>query len=303
MIKISAIINFLTEYGVSFEYIGDQNLNINSYSTPSDIKSDSIIWIKNSENIEDTNSGKYQNILFVLSNLGTHYDLKHNYIVVDNSKEAFFSIIEYFFKKKNVVPFIGDSSIVETDSIGNDVCIGHNCFISSNVSIGDNVVIKNNVVIEGEVTIGDNTVVSSGVIIGSEGYGYFKNSDGKNIKVPHLGGVIIGQDVEIGANTCIDRGTLANTIIGNNVKIDNLCHIAHNVILKDNVSIVALSMIAGSVRIGENAYIAPSSSIMNQITIGENSVVGMGAVVINEVEDNSVVAGVPAKVIRKIGDN
>jgi len=117
--------------------------------------------------------------------------------------------------------------------------------------------------------------------------------------VPHYGGVVIGQNVEIGANTCIDRGTLDDTIIGNNVKIDNLCHIGHNCIIKDNSSIVALSMLGGSAIIEENSYIAPGVMIKNQLKIGENSLIGIGAVVIKDVEKNKVVAGVPAKVIRE----
>jgi UDP-3-O-[3-hydroxymyristoyl] glucosamine N-acyltransferase len=90
-------------------------------------------------------------------------------------------------------------------------------------------------------------------------------------KAPHMGRVIIGNDVEIGANTCIDRGTLRDTIVGDNVKIDNLCHIAHNVIIEYNVSIIVLSTIAGSVILKENSYIAPSASVINQLTIDKRS--------------------------------
>ena len=116
-------------------------------------------------------------------------------------------------------------------------------------------------------------------------------------KVPHWW-CKIGKNVEIGANTCIDRGTIDDTIIGNNVKIDNLCHIAHNVRLEDNVLVIALSLLGGSCIIKKDAYIAPCAAVMNQITIGENSLIGMGAVVTKNVEPNKVVAGVPAKVLR-----
>lgn len=165
--------------------------------------------------------------------------------------------------------------------------------------IGDNVVIKNNVSIEGKVIIGNNTIIHSGVVIGTDGFGYYQNEEGKNIKVPHYGGVVIGEYVEIGANTCIDRGTLDDTVIGNYVKIDNLCHIGHNCVIEDNSSIVALSMLGGSAEISKNSYIAPGVMIKNQLKIGENSLIGMGAVVTKDVEKNKVVAGVPAKVIRE----
>lgn len=91
-------------------------------------------------------------------------------------------------------------------------------------------------------------------------------------------------------------------MIGNNVKIDNLCHIAQNVVIEDNVNIIALSMIAGSVQIKENSYIAPTASVRNQLTIGKNITVGLGAVVVKDVEDNVIVAGVPAKAIHRSGD-
>ena len=229
-------------------------------------------------------------------------EIKGDFLVSYNSKELFFSIINKFFVEEKNKNYIGSSSVVETCEIGKNVYIGHNCYISPNTVIKDNVIINNNVVIEGDVLIGNDTIIYSGAIIGSDGYGYYKNEKGINVKVPHLGGVVIGSNVEIGANTCIDKGTLGNTIIEDNVKIDNLCHIAHNVHIEKNVNVIALSMIAGSVLLKENSYIAPSSSVKNQLTIGSDSIVGLGSVVVKDVEPSVVVAGVPAKVIRKLGD-
>lgn len=302
MIKISEIISFLKENSISHNYFGDQNLTINKYSVPDNIMNNSIVWIKDQNITERLNLVEYENILIVTSCYERCKMPYGNFLIANNSKELFFSIINQFFVENIKKSYIGKNSIIETIQIGKDVFIGNNCYISSKVIIGDNVVIKNNVVIEGDIKIGNNTTISSGVVIGSDGYGYYQNEKGKNIRVPHLGGVVIGNNVEIGANTCIDRGTLGDTIIGENVKIDNLCHIAHNVHIEDNVSIIALSMIAGSVNLKKNSYIAPSASVMNQMTIGKNSIVGLGAVVVKDVEDNVVVAGVPAKVIRKIGD-
>ena len=110
---------------------------------------------------------------------------------------------------------------------------------------------------------------------------------------------MLGNNVDIGANTCIDRGTIEDTIIGDYSKIDNLCHIAHNVVIESNVFVIAQSMIGGSVLLKNDSYVAPGSIIMNQITIGNSSLVGMGAVVTKDVEDEKVVAGIPAKVIRE----
>jgi UDP-3-O-[3-hydroxymyristoyl] glucosamine N-acyltransferase len=204
-----------------------------------------------------------------------------------------------FFKSEQYNSFISPNSVIETIDFGKNVYIGHNCYIDKNVSIGDNVVIKNNVTIEGKVKIGNNTTIFSGVVIGSDGFGYYQDNNGINTKVSHYGGVIIGDNVEIGANTCIDRGTLDDTIIENNVKIDNLCHIAHNVIIRENSLVIALSMLGGSSVLERNSYVAPGVMVMNQLTVGENSLVGMGAVVIKNVEKNKIVAGVPAKVIKE----
>jgi UDP-3-O-[3-hydroxymyristoyl] glucosamine N-acyltransferase len=115
--------------------------------------------------------------------------------------------------------------------------------------------------------------------------------------VPDYGGVSIGNRVEIGANTCVDRGTLNDTILEDDVKIDNLVHIAHNAIIKKRAYIIAGSIIQGSVTICEDAYIAPGAIIMNQKTVGRNSLIGMGAVVNKDVTENIVVTGYPAKEI------
>ena len=104
--------------------------------------------------------------------------------------------------------------------------------------------------------------------------------------------------MEIGANVCIARGTLADTIIECNVKIDNLCHIAHNVHIGKNCLVIAQSMLGGSSVLHDDVYVAPAAAIINQVEIGRNSLVGMGAVVTKSVEENKVVAGVPAKVLR-----
>lgn len=301
MIKISCIKSALNDANIKYKFYGNDNLVFNTYSLPNNIKNNSIIWIKDNSKIPNHDFKSYDNVLVVTSSIDNLEVDNGNFLIADNSKELFFYIINKFFAEKDQKNYIGNSSTVEARQIGKDVYIGHNCYIGQKVLIGDNVVIKNNVVIEGNVKIGDNSIISSGVVIGSDGYGYYKNEKGQNIKVPHLGGVIIGKNVEVGSNTCIDRGTLGDTIIEDNVKIDNLCHVAHNVHIEKNANVIALSMIAGSVVLKENSYIAPSASVMNQLTIGKNSIVGLGAVVVKNVEDNVVVAGVPAKVIRKLG--
>lgn len=301
-IKLENIFNYLRESNLEYKYYGKTEILIDRYSSLNNIKNNSITWIKNRSYLKKELLIGLEDVLLVVNSdvdMQTIDNKNLGFIICDNPKEVFFSILNKFFKQQEYKSFISPSSVVETKSIGKNTYIGHNCYIDKDVKIGNNVVIKNNVSIEGKVKIGDNTILHSGIVIGTDGFGYFKNDEGKNMKVPHYGGVIIGDDVEIGANTCIDRGTLDNTVIGNNVKIDNLCHVAHNVVIKDNCSVIALSMLGGSVVLEKNSYIAPGAIIKNQLKVKEDSLVGMGAVVIKNVEKNKVVAGVPAKVIRE----
>lgn len=301
-IELKRIFDYLEKANLKYKYYGKTNILINRYSSLNNIKNNSITWVKNQSYYKEELLVGLEDVLLVVN---SDVDVKatHNkdlgFIICDSPKEVFFSILNEFFKQQEYKFFISPNSVVETKSIGKNVYIGHNSYIGKDVKISDNVVIKNNVSIEGKVEIGKNTILHSGVVIGTDGFGYFQNNEGVNMKVPHYGGVIIGDNVEVGANTCIDKGTLDDTVIGNNVKIDNLCHIAHNVIIKDNCSVIALSMLGGSVVLEKNSYIAPGAIIKNQLVVGENSLVGMGAVVIKNIEKNKVVAGVPSKVIRE----
>ena len=301
IINVKEILKYLEDSNLKFTYIGNSNINISRYSSINNIKENSVSWIKNKNYYNELVISKSKYILLVVNSdieINEDFTADKGFIICDNPKEIFFSILNNFFPPEQYRSYISSSSVILSENIGTNVYIGHNCFIGKDVSIGNDVVIKNNVSIEGKVIIGNNTIIHSGAVIGTDGFGYYQNREGENIKVPHYGGVVIGDNVEIGANTSIERGTLDDTVIGNNVKIDDLCHIGHNCIIKDNVCIVALSMIGGSVIIEDNSYIAPGAMIKNQLRIGQNSLVGMGAVVVKDVENNTVVAGVPAKLLR-----
>lgn len=145
------------------------------------------------------------------------------------------------------------------------------------------------------VSIGQRVKIGPGARIGFDGFGYEKNEDGAWEQFPHRGKVIIGDDVDIDANTCIDRGTLGDTIIGEGTKIDNLVHIAHNVRIGKNCMIIALTCIGGGVIIEDGAYVGIGASVRNQITIGEKAFIGMGATVVKDVESGITVIGNPAR--------
>ena len=135
---------------------------------------------------------------------------------------------------------IASSSLIGNNvKIGSNTSIHHNCVIEDNTSIGQGCLIESNVTIQQGSIIGNNCIISSGAVIGSEGFGNARDIDKKWSPIAHLGNVCIGNNVSIGANTTIDRGSISNTEIHDGVKIDNLIHIAHNVIIGENTAIAA----------------------------------------------------------------
>lgn len=149
------------------------------------------------------------------------------------------------------------------------------------------------------IVIGKNCNICTTTKIGNEGFGFEPDENNIPVYFPHFMGVVIGNNVRIGSYTCIDRGNLKDTIIRDNVKIDNLVHIAHNVEINENTLVVAGVVICGSVKIGKNSFIGANSVIKEHIEIGDNVIIGMGSVVTKNVPDNEVWAGNPAKFIRK----
>ena len=179
---------------------------------------------------------------------------------------------------------VGDNTIIpEHVDIGDDCTIGRNCIFYPGVHIYPGMV------------IGDNVILHSGVVIGSDGFGNVPQPDGTWEKIEHLGNVIIGNNVEIGANTTVDRAEMESTIIGNGVKIDNLCQIAHNVEIGDNTVMAAQCGIAGSAKIGKNCILAGQVGIVGHITIADGTTIGAQAGVIGNIrKGGQTLLGSPA---------
>jgi len=160
-------------------------------------------------------------------------------------------------------------------SIGERTTVGPNCVIGSGVRIGAHCTIKSNVTVYPGTTLGDRVIIHSGAVLGSDGFGYVRDqTTGKYEKFPQIGRLVIGDDVEIGANSTIDRGALDETVIGDGVKIDNLVHIGHNVHVGKNVVIAAQTGVSGSAVIEDNVVVAGQVGIADHVRIEEGAILG-----------------------------
>jgi len=199
---------------------------------------------------------------------------------------------------------VGPGTVVGPNvKIGANSRVGANCVLEPDVSIGESTRIDSGAVIRYGTVIGSRTVIQSGAVIGSDGFGNARDKDGKFIRIPCFGNVVIGDYVDIGACTTVDRGNIEPTIIGNGVKIDNLVQIAHNVTIGDDSAIAAQAGLSGSVRVGKRAIIAGQAGFVGHIDIGDDSFVGAKAGVSKSVEPGAKVTGYPARefmVMRRI---
>jgi UDP-3-O-[3-hydroxymyristoyl] glucosamine N-acyltransferase len=183
--------------------------------------------------------------------------------------------------------------------IGNDVTVGDHatimagCFIGSDASIGDDALVYPNAVIREGCLVGRRTIIHSGVIIGADGFGYHRQGE-KICKIPQIGNVVIGDDVEIGANTTIDRATTGSTRIGSGTKIDNLVMIAHNVQIGANSLFCGQVGVSGSAVIGDGVTLAGQAGVVGHIEVGDRVVVGAQAGVTKSVPPETSVSGYPA---------
>ena len=236
------------------------------------------------------------------------------FIKVKNADLAMSQVLELFAPDPPIFKIDIHPTAVIDDSatIGKGTRIGAGCYIGPNVQLGENVTIYPNVTILDECSIGKNTVIWSGAVIrerchigadcilhpnctiGADGFGFRPCPEKGLVKIPHIGNVIIGNDVEIGANSSVDRGKFSSTALGDGCKIDNLVQIGHNSKLGKYCIMSGNSGLAGSVTLGNGVMIGGSASIKDHLTIGDGAIVGAGSGVAANVEAGKVVLGYPA---------
>ncbi len=245
---------------------------------------------------------------------------KKPYISVTKPKEAFARLLDIFNKYKEIKPNLKPSTqfqgvyveenisieknvtifpfttILSGTTIGENTVIYSNCFIGRDVKIGKNCIIKSGVKIDSNVEIKDNVIIHHNSVIGGDGFGYYQEN-GVSYKIPQIGKIKIGNNVEIGAGVTIDRATIGETVIGDGVKIDNLVHIAHNVKIGDNSIIVAQVGIAGSTTVGKNCIFAGQVGIADHVSIGDNVVIlaQSGVESKAKISNGEILFGTPAR--------
>jgi UDP-3-O-[3-hydroxymyristoyl] glucosamine N-acyltransferase LpxD len=232
---------------------------------------------------------------------------KNIVIYATNPRMEYVLTLNKFIKKeKRLYP--EESYYVDPSAMVHHTCIIEpNVFIDTNVSIGRNCHIKSGVKIRSNVSIGDNCVIGCNTVIGDIGFGIERLNqlpwsripmEGDPMKMPHLGGVIIGDNVELGALNSIVSGAIDPTIVSDYVKTDDHVHIAHNCFLGRGVLITAAAELSGGVRIGRDSWIGPNCSIFQQKKIGERCVVGLGANIFKDMENDEVYIGTPSRKIK-----
>jgi len=278
-----------------------KNKNINNIGSLQDFDHKSIIFLKNEKFFNETKISP--GLIVTSETIYQKIPKSHTFILVTNpslSMSKFLSLFKHInsslrnsdtFNYKNTT-FESNCIVGKNVVIGKGSKFGANIVIEDNVTIGQNVTIGSNVVIHHGSFIGNNVVIQSGSIIGSEGFGNILNNSQEWVHIPHLGDVVIGNNVSIGSNSSIDRGTIGNTIISDGVIIDNLVHIAHNVFIGENTAIAAKVGIAGSSKIGKRNMIGGMVGIINHITTVDDVTISPTSTVIRDIKKSGVYTGI-----------
>jgi len=299
---------------VNGELIGDSTLLISGPEQLERAQNSHISFIGNRKYIKAWNVSKAMAAI-INDNIELEPETGKALIRVKNADLAMVKILEAFNPGQPQLEsgIHVTATIHPTATLGANCVVGAGCYVGKDVVLGDHVFLYPNVTILDETTIGNNTTIWSGTVIrerteigsycifhsnvsiGSDGFGYRPSDDGRGlVKIPQIGNVVIGHQVEIGANSCVDRGKFSSTIIGDGCKIDNLVQIGHNSVMGRSCIMAGGSGLAGSVTLGDGVIIGGSASIKDHITVHSGAVVGGGSGVMSDVAAGKTVLGYPA---------
>lgn len=298
MFKLSELIEFLKEKQLLIGKVEiKKDKEINRFASLLHPSADALCW---SQKMLPAGAIPNSAVLLCQPEQESNPNLDTVMIHVQDPRRVF-GTIAYHFNLRNKKTGISDKAqISKTAVIGKDVYIGPYTVIEDDCRIGDGTIIDSNVTIYHDVTIGRNCHIWAGAVIGADGHGYFLDDDNLWQHVVHMGNVVIGDNVEIKANSCVDRGVLDDTTIGDNTKIDNLVQVAHNVVIGRNCFIASGSIVAGSSVLEDNCWLSPGAVVRNGVSIAEHNQIGMNAVVYRTIKQtDTVYAGNPAVAVKK----
>lgn len=224
-------------------------------------------------------------------------NVRTSFVVVEDPK-YFFALLYEKISSADHGNKLLEYNIGIHKSIDPSAIIADSARIHETVVVGKNCIISDGVTIYKSTIIGDNVLIKDNSVVGGSGFGYAVRKGFPPLRIPHIGGVVIHDNVHIGSCNTIDRGTFGNTFLARDVKIDNGVQVAHNVKIGERTIVTAHVEISGSVTVGSDCWIAPNVSIREKIMIGDNVLIGIGSVVVKNIESGLVVAGSPARAIR-----
>lgn len=274
--KAKDILKHLERRNIEFEFYGDEELEITGFSTRSRVARNTVLWA------EDGRLPIHELTCPVLVITPDRFEVEScvSQLVVQDCGCVFEDII---------FELLGDS-IPPPD----DAETLRQRFPGAELTLGSGIRVEPGVLLSGRVTIGDNAIIRAGAVIGQDGFEYIQTGQGVSRRLPSQGGVILGADVEIGANACVDRGIVADTVIGDGVKISNLCQIAHDAVVGAGTQMATNSSVLAYTTVGRNCYIAAGATLKDHIEIGDGVFVGMGSVVKSPLQNGHTVFGNPA---------
>ncbi len=281
------------------------NFYIYNASTISNPQNNTILFLKKeNQELTDSLKGIKESIIILKKGLNGEF-LKENNLVIysDNPRYLYAKLLTEILlenKKETKIFFKNGYYYGENFQCEDNVVIEPFVIIGNNVSIKEGTIIKSGVKIGNNVSIGKNCYIRENSVIGGEGFGIEKDEFGNNFRIPHIGGVVIKDNVEVGALTTVCSGTIESTIVNEYVKIDDHVHVGHNVFVDENSSLVAGTIIGGSTMLGKNCRTAPNTAIKNGLKIGNNVIFGMSARVLKDVENNQVLTNEKADTLENI---
>lgn len=284
------------------KYVADKDFKVVRPSSLDNPKNNAVMFLTEKHSDQVASLLKCENCLvFWPESITVPDDIKtrHGIVISDNPRKSYCLFFREnkitYYPPKEKYSLIDGAYIADAAKIGKNCIIMPGAYIGGETEIGDNCYIGVGARLMGEIHIGNNVVIRENAVIGADGLSTNRDETGKAITMPQFGGVIIEDDVQIGALTVIGRGAIDNTILHRGSKVDNSSFISHNVVLGENTFIVGETIMFGSSSTGERAFISGNATIRDGRHVGTDAKVGMGAVVVKDVEDGAVVKGNPAK--------